>query len=587
MTALALFHRVKKFDAWRKTAGFTAHTPSRTALCLSAWKQIKTAAAQDPQGLAAGLARYALSIWADAPETKTALDRSAREDYATCFAAAGAVDQAIDALVKQGSILPKEAAELSEINAVSALDILEKLSGVGQNLTDFIKKHPTAVGAAAGSGIGAGMGAWKDDDNRFRGALSGGIGGAAIGGLLGHGLSQHLDDQNLRFAKRLDLHRENATQQAADHAKIFRTMRDDEAARDAVAKTVHRKPDPEIIDQAVQDALAKVPKTPSSDSVKQETFNSPYLRSASGGVVHGGGNHPPSESPLSEPETYKAHFPVPPKTKTSALGPFTFGKSKKSSLGSLAWSKMSALEDPMQGNTPPAGAAPPNGAPMGGGPPPDPTGAAPAAQGTPTPNTPQGPSQPGLPTPENTTPGDPGAPEPLGQSPEEAMAQQAQQQEEQMAKEYQQHNTMVDNLSFLAQQVGLPSLAQEIEGTRNDLVQHFAAGNQHLPHNLQKYFPQSEHAKQFIEKYKARFAPITGGAGGKGGGGGAKKAASDKNAVSNDWLSKKLQSPAIPALHQVNIQSHLATPGIPKHDLLAVVRAALSKRRATPGSVMK
>lgn len=415
MTSLALFHRVKNFDAWRKTAGFTAPTPARTALCLETWKQIKTAAKQDPQGLAAGLARYALDVWAEAPNTKTAFDRTTREDYATCFAAAGAVDQAIEALVKQGSLTPQESHTLFEINAVQALDTLEKLSGISEilhALSQTIQKHPVAIGSTVGTGIGAGLGAWKDDDNRLRGALSGGVGGAAIGGLVGHGLTQHLTE------------------------------------------------------------LAR----------------------------------------------QKAHI-------------------KKSSLGSLAWSKMSALEDPMQG-TPPAGAAPPSGAPVGGGPPPDPTGAAPAAPGSPTPNAPpgsagpSGPSgspAPGLPSPENTTPGDPGAPEPLGQSPEEAMAQQAQQQEEQMAKEYHQHNTMVDNLSFLAQQVGLPSLAQEIEGTRNDLVQHFAAGNQHLPHNLQKYFPQSEHAKQFIEKYKARFAPITGGAGGKGGGGGAKKAASQSN----------------------------------------------------------
>ncbi len=102
--------------------------------------------------------------------------------------------------------------------------------------------------------------------------------------------------------------------------------------------------------------------------------------------------------------------------------------------------------------------------------------------------------------------------------------QQQQQQADQMAKELQQHDTTVTNLAFLASQVGLPSMAQEIEATRPDLVNHFAAGNTYLPHSLQKYFPRSEHAEQFIQKYKQRFAPITGAGGGKGGG--SKKAAS-------------------------------------------------------------
>lgn len=105
--------------------------------------------------------------------------------------------------------------------------------------------------------------------------------------------------------------------------------------------------------------------------------------------------------------------------------------------------------------------------------------------------------------------------------------QQQQQQADQMAKELQQHHTTVDNLAFLADQVGLPSMSQEIQGTRDDLVNHFASGNTFLPHSLQKYFPRSEHAEQFIQKYKQRFAPLTSGGGKSGGGGGSKKAASE------------------------------------------------------------
>jgi hypothetical protein len=92
-----------------------------------------------------------------------------------------------------------------------------------------------------------------------------------------------------------------------------------------------------------------------------------------------------------------------------------------------------------------------------------------------------------------------------------------QQAAEAQAKEMAQHQATVMNLRFMAEQVGLPSMAAEIDGTQQDLMQHFAAGNTYLPHNLQKFFPQSQHAEQFIQKYKQRFAPLTSGA--KGGGG--------------------------------------------------------------------
>jgi len=83
--------------------------------------------------------------------------------------------------LKQGELTALEAEKLSQLNAITAIGILEKLSGIGEHLLELVKKHPELIGSGLGATAGAGLGAWNDQDNRLRGALTGGLGGAAGG----------------------------------------------------------------------------------------------------------------------------------------------------------------------------------------------------------------------------------------------------------------------------------------------------------------------------------------------------------------------------------------------------------------------
>lgn len=87
-------------------------------------------------------------------------------------------------------------------------------------------------------------------------------------------------------------------------------------------------------------------------------------------------------------------------------------------------------------------------------------------------------------------------------------------------------NKTVDNLMFLANQVNLPQLAQEVDQMRDQLAEHFASGHNYLPAELQHHFAQSEHADTFMKKYKQRFGPLASG--------GSKKTA-------HDWFSWRTQ----------------------------------------------
>jgi len=91
-----------------------------------------------------------------------------------------------------------------------------------------------------------------------------------------------------------------------------------------------------------------------------------------------------------------------------------------------------------------------------------------------------------------------------GQSEGEAIASPDQGQTEAMEGVDRAHK-VVDNMIFLAQQVQLPQLAQEMEQNRESLANHFADGNAYLPPELQHHFAQSEHAEAFMKKYKQRF----------------------------------------------------------------------------------
>ena len=70
---------------------------------------------------------------------------------------------------------------------------------------------------------------------------------------------------------------------------------------------------------------------------------------------------------------------------------------------------------------------------------------------------------------------------------------------------------VVDNMVFLANQVQLPQLAQDMQQQREMLAGHFAEGNAYLPPELQHHFAQSEHAEAFMKKYKQRFGALTSG----------------------------------------------------------------------------
>lgn len=70
----------------------------------------------------------------------------------------------------------------------------------------------------------------------------------------------------------------------------------------------------------------------------------------------------------------------------------------------------------------------------------------------------------------------------------------------------------INNLLFMAQQVQRPALAAQIQEQSEALMDHFARGNNYLPPEFQHHFSKSEHAEEFMKKYKQRFGAI----GGKG-----------------------------------------------------------------------
>lgn len=70
----------------------------------------------------------------------------------------------------------------------------------------------------------------------------------------------------------------------------------------------------------------------------------------------------------------------------------------------------------------------------------------------------------------------------------------------------------INNLVFMAQQVQRPALAAQIQEQADALADHFARGNNYLPPEFQHHFAKSEHAEEFMKKYKQRFGPL----GGKG-----------------------------------------------------------------------
>jgi hypothetical protein len=112
--------------------------------------------------------------------------RGLREALAASVSGAALVDAAIEKLAEQGRYTPEEKEFLLDLNAEAALRDLRQLLKTSSAFGDALRS-PTLRGAVAGGVVGGGLGAWKDDDNRLRGALSYGVPGAAIGAVAGHG----------------------------------------------------------------------------------------------------------------------------------------------------------------------------------------------------------------------------------------------------------------------------------------------------------------------------------------------------------------------------------------------------------------
>jgi hypothetical protein len=96
-----------------------------------------------------------------------------------------------------------------------------------------------------------------------------------------------------------------------------------------------------------------------------------------------------------------------------------------------------------------------------------------------------------------------------------------------------QGHQVVDNMIFLANQVQMPQLAQDLDQQRELLANHFADGNVYLPPELQHHFAQSEHAEAFMKKYKQRFGAPSLNSRKKS----AKMATAHAASKQEDWLS--------------------------------------------------
>jgi hypothetical protein len=379
------------------------------------WKLCKTAANAKPEPVALGLTKIALNIWADAYESgmNPGADRVTREAFAGSFGSAAAAEQEFDKWASDGVISEDEHTKLSTWLAEGAVnDLVEmtKTASPGMSLL----KNPRIMGAIAGTAIGAGLGAWKDDDNRARGAILGAVPGAIAGAAIGHGVGEY-----------------GASRAAMQAAQAFKT----EAARGH--------------GQAASDAYERVAGL-WSDSAIQDFVKNNATRIAEHHAA--GHNHLPEFMHAVLPDGHSRNVFM------QAVQRFLPKTPKTASLQAKLADIMQGLD---QGGQPPMNADMPPSAPQGA---------------------PEG----------------------------EAIASPDQGQAEAMEGVDRAHK-VVDNMIFLAKQVQLPQLAQELEQNREQIANHFADGNAYLPPELQHHFAQSEHAEAFMKKYKQRFGAVSGG----------------------------------------------------------------------------
>ena len=409
---------------------FHAVKVSSAADKKSFWALCKTAAAGDPGGVPVGLTKIALEVWADAYERgfDPGAGRATREAFAGSFGSAWVVDQEIDKLAAEGHISSDEHARMAGLLAESAVRDLEEMTKRA-GAAD-IMRMPQVRGALAGTALGAGVGAWKDDENRLRGALAGAVPGAIMGGALGHGYSE--------FGK--------------GKAEALKTELAEAAAK-AVETEQKRGRGAKALDALLSYPAGAVDMT----SLRPDVINTVASHYAEG---H---DHLPKE--LADKLSLEARIRL-EKYMKNTLG----GQKKKSSYAEKLADIMQGLD---QGGQPPMNAQAPQGS-LEGGQEGAPASMDPNAQGG----------------------------EAIGQAPGI---------EDGSLDGVEKGNKTVDNMIFLAQQVQLPQLAQELDQNREELAQHFAGGNAYLPPELQHHFAQSEHAEAFMKKYKQRFGSVGGG----------------------------------------------------------------------------
>lgn len=401
------------------------------------------------------MAKIAMLAWVDAGAQ--GVDHDHREAFAASFAACGVLDTLFTKMSEAGEITPFEREKLATWTAEAAWRDLENMTKTSTskwmgNIKDTIAqglKDSRVRGALGGAVVGGAVGAAADKDDRLRGAAMYALPGAALGGLAGHA-HHEWKGLNAEKAKEMAEKAKEVAESIAPRREALTNMADlDEAIAPALSKL---KPSPETTPMTGFGSNA----FSFSGSLQPRTSTrEPTPGNLLGGTVSAKiddlGNAATKHMITSSPEIYHK-------------------RSKQASLHEKLADIVSSYADPAQQAQAPQ-------------PPPQP-GAdlnAPPAQGAGDPNE----------APE--TIGDPGAGD-AG-----------------MLDELMKSQKTIDNMIFLAQQVNMPELAQDLNAQREQLSDHFAAGNGYLPAELQHHFPKSEHAEQFMKKYKQRFgSPVPG-----------------------------------------------------------------------------
>lgn len=152
-----------------------------------AWVRFKEQALTSGEAPSDAYALAAIEKWASHEAgSRGGPARPLREALAASVAGAALVDAAIEKLAAEGRYTAEEREFLLDVNAEAAIRDLRGLLKTSSAFGDALRS-PTARGALIGTAIGGGVGAWKDDDNRLRGALTYALPGAAIGSVVGHG----------------------------------------------------------------------------------------------------------------------------------------------------------------------------------------------------------------------------------------------------------------------------------------------------------------------------------------------------------------------------------------------------------------